>query len=123
MPAVMQKRKRPTRLEAEASAEKSSNPKPKFRTRPSTKKKAKSSLESRKESAIVDKSALQWRSHTEQAEWFTSTFQSVFGSLLSPEEFEPIRGSFLLSRAPQHCWVLVFPLPMGFEVVKINQEV
>jgi len=94
----MHKRKRPSRSEDKAPASDSGIIKKPFKTRPLTKKKAKAKLQANKQdtsqtnTTVLDKSALQWRSHTEQSEWLTSTFQSVFGTLLSPSELEPISG-------------------------------
>lgn len=97
----MHKRKRPNRSEGNAPAADSGIIKKPFKTRPLTKKKAKAKLQANKQdtsqtnTTVLDKSALQWRSHTEQSEWLTSTFQSVFGTLLSPSELEPISGTLL----------------------------
>lgn len=101
MPAVMEKRKKNNLSGTDASAVKtrpeSLGPAKKvFKTRPLTKKKAqklKASAAGGKPAggvAVVDRSAVQWRPRAEQAEWFTSSFHSVFGALLSPAEKEPL---------------------------------
>ncbi|XP_024378112.1 uncharacterized protein [Physcomitrium patens] len=100
MPAVMERnRKKNSRSGTVVADEKLGPAKKVFKTRPLTKKKAqakanlKASSDGDKqgsEVAVVDKSGVQWRPRTEQTEWFTATFHSVFGALLSAAEKEPI---------------------------------
>lgn len=124
MPAVMEKRKKNNLSGTDASAVKtrpeSLGPAKKvFKTRPLTKKKAqklKASAAGGKPAggvAVVDRSAVQWRPRAEQAEWFTSSFHSVFGALLSPAEKEPLPGlavcSILTRRENSYHQVIVVP--------------
>lgn len=101
MPVVMEKRKKNNRDDVAATPHSLGPTKKQFKTRPLTKKKAQAKAKLKAqfsdsgkpdatEVAVVDRSAVQWRTRAEQAEWFTSSFHSVFGSLLSPAEKEPL---------------------------------
>ena len=105
MPAAMEKRKKKRGSGSVVGGESLGATKKLFKTRPLTKKKAQAQAKAKakakaasdggegdEEVAVVDRSAMQWRPRAEQVEWFTSTFHSVFGALLSPAEKEPISG-------------------------------
>lgn len=92
----MEKRKK-SHLDVAAKTSETLGPTKKvFKTRPLTKKKAQrlkaEGGDNKPIVAVVDRTAIQWRPRAEQAEWFTSSFLSVFGPLLSPAEKEPLPG-------------------------------
>ncbi|KAG0588712.1 hypothetical protein KC19_2G263800 [Ceratodon purpureus] len=99
MPAAMEKRKKEKKAVSGTVVGEALGPTKKlFKTRPLTKKKAQAQAKAKAEAGggkdgaagVVDRSGVQWRGRAEQAEWFTASFHSVFGALLSPAEKESI---------------------------------